>query len=64
LYGPLPHRPLALAWRTSNQSPTVRCFLDVAMGASPQYLDVLGQHYPQLASPSHHSGWDLLPPLL
>jgi DNA-binding transcriptional LysR family regulator len=48
LRGPLPHRPLALAWRTANQSPTVRCFLDVAAQESPQYLQDLSQHYPQL----------------
>jgi len=48
LDGPLPHRPLALAWRTANQSPTVRCFLDVAAQESPQYLQDLSQHYPQL----------------
>jgi DNA-binding transcriptional LysR family regulator len=53
LHGPLPHRPLALAWRTTNQSPSVRCFLDVATRTSPQYLHDLSQHYPQLASPSH-----------
>ena len=52
LHGPLPHRPLALAWRASNQSPTLRCFLDVAVQASPLYLRDLSQHYPQLASPS------------
>ncbi|MCV6983947.1 LysR family transcriptional regulator [Mycobacterium shinjukuense] len=49
LHGPLPFRPLALAWRTANQSPSVRCFLDVATQASPQYLRDLGEHYPQLA---------------
>jgi DNA-binding transcriptional LysR family regulator len=53
LHGPLPHRPLALAWRTTNQSPSVRCFLDVATQTSPQYLHDLSQHYPQLAWPSH-----------
>jgi len=53
LHGPLPHRPLALAWRTTNQSPSVRCFLEVATQTSPQYLHDLSQHYPQLASPSH-----------
>jgi DNA-binding transcriptional LysR family regulator len=53
LHGPLPHRPLALAWRTTNQSPSVRRFLDVATQTSPQYLHDLSQHYPQLASPSH-----------
>ena len=53
LSGPLPHRPLAAAWRSSNQSPSVRCFLDVARQTSPQYLRDLSQHYPQLASPSH-----------
>jgi DNA-binding transcriptional LysR family regulator len=53
LYGPLPLRPLAVAWRSSNQSPSVRCFLDVARQTSPQYLRDLGQHYPQLAAPSH-----------
>lgn len=52
LHGPLPHRPLALAWRTSNQSPTLRCFLDVAVQASGLYLSDLSQHYPQLASAS------------
>jgi DNA-binding transcriptional LysR family regulator len=49
LHGPLPHRPLALAWRTTNQSPSVRCFLDVATQTSPQYLRDLSRHYPQLA---------------
>jgi DNA-binding transcriptional LysR family regulator len=49
LHGPLPHRPLALAWRTTNQSPSVRCFLDVARQTSPQYLRDLSRHYPQLA---------------
>jgi DNA-binding transcriptional LysR family regulator len=53
LHGPLPYRPLALAWRSSNQSPSLRCFLDVAMQTSPQYSHDLIQHYPQLASPSH-----------
>ncbi|WP_204079607.1 LysR family transcriptional regulator [Mycobacterium riyadhense] len=53
LHGPLPYRPLALVWRTANQSPSVRCFLDVATQASPGYLRDLNQHYPQLASPSH-----------
>jgi DNA-binding transcriptional LysR family regulator len=52
LHGPLPHNPIALAWRTSNQSPTVRSFLDVATRSSPQYLHDLSRHYPQLASPS------------
>jgi DNA-binding transcriptional LysR family regulator len=53
LYGPLPHRPLAVAWRSSNQSPSVRCFLDVARQTSSRYLRDLSQHYPQLASSSH-----------
>lgn len=53
LHGPLPYRPLALVWRTSNQSPSVRCFLEVAMQASPKYVQDLTEHYPQLASPSH-----------
>ncbi|OBK60461.1 hypothetical protein A5656_12790 [Mycobacterium gordonae] len=48
LEGQLPHRPLALAWRTVNQSPGVRSFLDVAAAAVPQYLDDLRRHYPQL----------------
>ncbi|WP_172831748.1 LysR family substrate-binding domain-containing protein, partial [Mycobacterium asiaticum] len=48
LRGPLPSRPLALAWRTANQSPTVRSFLEVAKQASPQYLIDLRQHYSQL----------------
>ncbi|OBF91787.1 hypothetical protein A5791_14825 [Mycobacterium sp. 852002-51163_SCH5372311] len=48
LHGPLPNRPLALAWRTSNESPTLRCFLDIAAEASPSYLRDLSQHYPQL----------------
>lgn len=52
LHGPLPNRPLALAWRTSNQSPTLRCFLDVAAQAVPLYVHDLSRHYPQLASPS------------
>jgi len=52
LTGPLPDRPLAMAWRANNQSPTVRHFLDVATRTSPQYLRDLSQHYPQLASPS------------
>jgi DNA-binding transcriptional LysR family regulator len=50
LHGPLPYRPLALAWRTSNQSPTLRRFLDVAMAAPPLYLSDLKRNYPQLAS--------------
>jgi len=50
LHGPLPYRPLALAWRTANQSPTLRCFLDVAAQAAPLYLRDLAQHYPQLAT--------------
>lgn len=49
LHGPLPNRPLALAWRTSTESPTLRCFLDVAVQASPLYLRDLSRHYPQLA---------------
>lgn len=52
LHGPLPHRPLALAWRTANQSPSLRCFLDIATQTAPQYLDDLSEHYPQLASSS------------
>ncbi|AKN15630.1 LysR family transcriptional regulator [Mycobacterium haemophilum DSM 44634] len=48
LHGPIPHSPIALAWRTSSQSPAVRCFLDVATRTSPQYLNDLRQHYPQL----------------
>ncbi|HTQ17325.1 LysR family transcriptional regulator [Mycobacterium sp.] len=52
LHGPLPHRPLALVWRTSNQSPTLRSFLDVAVQESPRYLSDLSEHYPQLAAPS------------
>jgi DNA-binding transcriptional LysR family regulator len=55
LHGPLPHRPLALAWRTTNQSPSVRCFLDIAVQAAPEYLQDLSEHYPQLASPSRSS---------
>lgn len=51
LHGPLPYRPLALAWRSTNQSPSVRCFLEVATQTAPQYLRDLSQHYPQLASP-------------
>src|SRR6185312_3927927 len=50
LHGPIPHRPLALAWRTSDQSPTLRYFLDVALQVSPMYLSDLSRHYPQLAS--------------
>ncbi|MCV7199137.1 LysR family transcriptional regulator [Mycobacterium angelicum] len=53
LHGPLPYRPLALVWRTSNQSPSVRCFLDVARQSAPQYLRDLSEHYPQLASKPH-----------
>lgn len=52
LHGPLPHRPLALVWRTANQSPSVLCFLDVTTQASPKYTQDLIEHYPQLASPS------------
>lgn len=55
LHGPIPHRPLAMAWRTANQSPSVRCFLDVAIQESPQYLNDLRQHYPQLAAPSQQA---------
>ncbi|VBA31617.1 HTH-type transcriptional regulator BenM [Mycobacterium attenuatum] len=55
LDGPVPQRPLALAWRTANQSPTVRCFLDVAAAESPRYLDDLRRHYPQLAPPAVES---------
>ncbi|OSC38830.1 LysR family transcriptional regulator [Mycobacterium decipiens] len=51
LHGPLPHRPLALAWRTSNRAPSMRCFLDVATQAAPRYLHDLSQHYPQLTAP-------------
>lgn len=46
LDGQLPHRPLALAWRTADLSPTVRCFLDVALQASPLYMQDLSKHYP------------------
>ena len=49
LAGPLPHRPLAMAWRTADPSPTVRCFLDVATQTSVHYLRDLSRHYPQLA---------------
>jgi DNA-binding transcriptional LysR family regulator len=49
LAGPLPHRPLAMAWRTADPSPTVRCFLDVATQTSAHYVRDLSQHYPQLA---------------
>ncbi|POX85653.1 LysR family transcriptional regulator [Mycobacterium kansasii] len=55
LHGPLPYRPLALAWRTANQSPSVRCFLDVAVAESPRYLEDLSRHYPQLAAQSAES---------
>ncbi|WP_205875751.1 LysR family transcriptional regulator [Mycobacterium camsae] len=48
LQGRLPDRPLALAWRTANQSPTVRGFLDVATASAPHYLQQLREHYPQL----------------
>lgn len=51
LDGPLPYRPLALAWRSADQSPSLRCFLDVAMQASPHYLADLRERYPQLAPP-------------
>ncbi|WP_158014868.1 LysR family transcriptional regulator [Mycobacterium basiliense] len=52
LHGPLPYRPLALAWHTTNKSPSVRAFIDVATRAAPQYLRDLSDHYPQLASQS------------
>lgn len=50
LQGRLPHRPLALAWRSTDQSPTVHAFLDVAAAAAPQYLEDLGRRYPQLSA--------------
>ncbi|QLL07687.1 LysR substrate-binding domain-containing protein [Mycobacterium vicinigordonae] len=50
LSGPLPHRPLSMAWRTANQSPSVRSFVDVAVRASPQYLQDLRERYPQLTA--------------
>lgn len=50
LSGELPHRPLILAWRTVDRSPTVRCFLDVTLQASPRYVQDLGKHYPQLST--------------
>jgi len=52
LHGPLPYRPLSVVWRTANQSPSVRCFLDVTMAAAPDYLADLRRDFPQLASPS------------
>ena len=49
---PLPHRPLALAWRTSNRAPSVQCFLDVATRSAPGYLHDLTLRHPQLAPPA------------
>lgn len=49
LAGQLPHRPLALAWRAADESPSVRGFLEVADRAVPLYLRDLGEHYPRFA---------------
>jgi DNA-binding transcriptional LysR family regulator len=48
LRDPLPYRPLALAWRTNNQSPIVARFVEVARHTSPSYLDDLIRRHPQL----------------
>ncbi len=45
---PLPYRPLALAWRAGNQSPSLGCFIDVARRTSTYYLHDLTLRYPQL----------------
>ncbi|MEN0136598.1 MAG: LysR family transcriptional regulator [Rhodococcus sp. (in: high G+C Gram-positive bacteria)] len=48
LHDPLPYRPLALAWRTSNQSPSVGGFIEIARRSSSSYLDDLALRHPQL----------------
>jgi DNA-binding transcriptional LysR family regulator len=48
LHEPLPYRPLALAWRSGNQSPSLMRFIDVARRTSTYYLHDLTQRYPQL----------------
>jgi DNA-binding transcriptional LysR family regulator len=48
LHEPLPHRPLALAWRSSNQSPSLVRFIEVARRTSTYYLHDLTERYPQL----------------
>lgn len=48
LHGPLPHRPLALAWRTANRSPALGCFIDVSRRTSAYYLHDLTLRYPEL----------------
>ncbi|GAA1264121.1 LysR family transcriptional regulator [Planotetraspora silvatica] len=40
---PLPHRPLALAWRTENPSATLAAFITVARRTAPRYLEGLTQ---------------------
>jgi DNA-binding transcriptional LysR family regulator len=45
---PLPYRPLALAWRSDNQSPSLMRFIEVARSTSTYYLNDLAQRYPQL----------------
>lgn len=55
LQGKVPHRPLALAWRSANESPVLHAFLDVASQVSPQYGRELHKTYPQLARPDANS---------
>ncbi|HEY3995713.1 MAG TPA: LysR family substrate-binding domain-containing protein, partial [Mycobacterium sp.] len=45
---PLPYRPLALAWRSGNQSPSLWRFIEVARRTSTHYLHDLTGRYPQL----------------
>jgi DNA-binding transcriptional LysR family regulator len=56
LHEPLPYRPLALAWRAGNPSPTLSCFIDVARRTSTYYLHDLMLRYPQLRPDANNSG--------
>ncbi|MET7995759.1 LysR family transcriptional regulator [Amycolatopsis sp. NPDC005232] len=57
---PLPYRPLALAWRADDQSPSITGFVTVARKATSDYLVDLIRRHPQLrtARTSHpdHGG--------
>lgn len=48
LHEPVPYRPLALAWRSGNQSPGLMRFIEVARRTSTYYLHDLTERYPQL----------------
>jgi DNA-binding transcriptional LysR family regulator len=50
LRGPLPHRPLALAWRAGETSPTLSSLLLITRRVAPQYANQL-QTAPRRAKP-------------